>query len=145
MAYYLFTKAILRGECIDIFNEGHMKRDFTYIGDVVEGIARIIKHVPIPDKEWNGNNPDPASSFAPYKIHNIGNNQPISVMRLVNVIEDVLGVKAEKRFLPMQAGDLVETFADVESLTSEIGFTPSTTIELGMGAFIQWYREYYGA
>lgn len=143
MALFIFTKAILAGQPIDIFNHGKMKRDFTYVDDIVESIARLINVIPKPNPEWNGLNPDPATSFAPYRLFNIGNNQPVELMYYIELIEQKLGKKAIKNFLPLQIGDVPDTIADVSDLLSAIEFKPSTTIEEGMDRFLEWYLKYY--
>jgi UDP-glucuronate 4-epimerase len=142
MALFIFTKAILEGKPIDIYNYGKMKRDFTYVDDIVEGISRLIPTIPEPNKNWNGLTPDPASSFAPYRIYNIGNNQPVELMAFVEAIEEKLGVKADKNLLPLQEGDVPETYADVQALTDAVGFKPNTSIKDGISNFIDWYLEY---
>ena len=129
---------------IDVFNHGKMKRDFTYVDDIVEGVVRLIDKVPEPNSGWNGNNPDSASSYAPYKLYNIGNNNPVELMKFIEVLEGCLGRKARKNFLPMQPGDILETYADVDDLAKDVGFKPSTPIEEGIKKFVKWYREYYG-
>lgn len=143
MAYFLFTKAILSGKPIKIFNNGKMKRDFTYIDDIIEGVVRIINQPPKPDPAWDKMNPDPASSWCPYHIYNIGNNQQEDLMRYIEVLEDCLGQKAVKEFLPMQDGDVKETFADVDDLVRAIDFKPRTSIEEGLRRFVDWYKTYY--
>ncbi len=143
MALWLFTKAILAGESIDIFNNGQMRRDFTYIDDIVQGIIRVSDRIPSGNPDWSGNQPDPASSRAPYRIYNIGNNQPVELMHLIETLERNLGKTAVKNFLPMQPGDVPATFADVDDLTRDVGFKPSTPIELGVERFVRWYREYH--
>lgn len=143
MALFIFTKAILEGKAIDVYNHGKMKRDFTYVDDIVEGIVRLIPAIPDADKTWNGSKPDAASSFAPYRLYNIGNNSPVELLRFIEVIEEKLGKKAVKNLLPIQEGDVPETFADVEALTKAVGFKPSTSIEEGIGKFVDWYRAYY--
>ena len=145
MSLFLFTRAILAGEPIDVFNHGKMRRDFTYIDDIVEGVVRVADHIPRPDPHWTGNDPDPGSSKAPYRIYNIGNNQPVDLMVMIQTLEACLGKRAEKRFLPMQPGDVPETYADVETLSEAVGFAPSTPIETGIARFVEWYREYYQA
>jgi len=142
MAPFLFTKAILENRPIDIFNKGKMKRDFTYIDDIVEGVVRVTVNVPAPDTDWDSDKPDSATSYAPYRIYNIGNNNPIELMKFIEVLEDCLGKKAEKNFLPMQPGDVHETCADVDDLIN-IGFKPSTPIEKGIKKFVEWYLDYY--
>jgi len=143
MAYFSFTKAISEGKSINIFNNGDMMRDFTYIDDIVEGVVRVIDIIPAGDSGWTGKNPDPSSSKAPYKVYNIGNNNPVKLLDFVKVIEKELGVEAEKKFLPMQAGDVYATYADVDDIVKNIGFKPSTSIEEGMKRFIEWYKRYY--
>ncbi|MEI8020156.1 MAG: NAD-dependent epimerase [Schlesneria sp.] len=143
MALWLFAKAILAGEPIDIFNNGQMRRDFTYIDDIVQGIIRVSDRIPSGNPDWSGNQPDPASSRAPYRIYNIGNNHPVELMHLIETLEGNLGMTAVKNFLPMQPGDVPATFADVDDLTRDVGFKPSTPIELGVECFVRWYREYH--
>jgi UDP-glucuronate 4-epimerase len=143
MALFLFTKAILENKPIDVFNNGKMRRDFTYVSDIVESISRLVPKVAKPNSSWNGMNPDPATSFAPYRVFNIGNNAPVELLRFIEVIEEKLGKKATKNFLPLQDGDVPETFADVEDLMKEVDFKPSTPIETGIGKFIDWYLDYY--
>ncbi len=143
MAYFLFTKAILAGEPIDVFNQGRMKRDFTYIDDIVEGVARIIDKPPAPQPQWDREHPDPSGSWAPYRIYNIGNHQQEELLRFIEVLEDCLGKKAVKRYLPMQNGDVPETYADIDELARDIGFRPSTPIEAGLRSFVDWYLGHY--
>ncbi|MFB2936649.1 NAD-dependent epimerase [Aerosakkonemataceae cyanobacterium BLCC-F154] len=143
MALFTFTKAILSGNPIDVFNYGKMKRDFTYIDDIVEGVVRTLDKIPQPNPEWSAENPDPSTSTAPYKIYNIGNNQPVELIRFIEVLEDCLGMKAEKNLLPLQPGDVLATYADVDDLTKDVGFKPSTPIEVGIDNFVKWYRSYY--
>jgi UDP-glucuronate 4-epimerase len=143
MAMFLFTKAILEGRPIDVFNHGKMKRDFTYIDDIIKGVVRVIDKIPRPDPNWNGNNPDPGTSFAPYKIYNIGNNNPVDLMKFISVLEDCLGKTAQKNFLPMQPGDVPTTYADVNDLMKDVGFKPKTPIKEGIKRFVEWYRKYY--
>ncbi len=143
MALFLFTKAILKGESIKVFNFGKMRRDFTYIDDIVEGMVRLLDKPPVPNANWSGDRPDPGSSLAPYKIYNIGNNQPVELMRFIEVLETKLGKKAEKNMMPLQPGDVPETYADVEDLVRDVGFKPDTAIEVGIERFVTWYREYY--
>ncbi len=143
MALFKFTRAILEDDPIDVFNYGKLQRDFTYIEDVAEGVFRVIHKVPKPDPKWHGGNPDPASSCAPYRLYNIGNNNPVDLMRFIEVLEECLGKKAKKNFLPMQAGDVPATYADVSSLAEDVEFRPGTKIEDGIRAFIEWYEEYY--
>ncbi len=144
MALFLFTRAILEGRPIDVYNEGRMKRDFTYIDDIIECVVRVMAKIPSGSPAWSGTNPDPATSFAPYRIFNIGNNRPVELMDFIAALEEHLGKKAEMRLLPMQPGDVPETYADVDDLMTEVGFKPSTSIEEGIGRFVTWYREYYG-
>lgn len=143
MAYFLFTKAILAGEPINIFNNGEMQRDFTYIDDIVEGVARVITSPPGPNPDWDKKNPDPATSWAPYRIYNMGNNRVETLMHFIEVLEDCLGKKAKKIYLPMQDGDVAATFANVDDLVRDFDFKPSTTIEEGLKRFVGWYLDYY--
>jgi UDP-glucuronate 4-epimerase len=144
MALFLFTKAILSGQPIDVFNNGKMQRDFTYIDDIVEGVIRVMDRTPAPNPLWTGNEPDPGTSYAPYRIYNIGNNQPVELLRFIEVLEDAVGRKAEKNFLPLQPGDVPATYADVDDLMRDVGFKPATSIEDGIRRFVEWYRGYYG-
>ena len=143
MAYFKFVKRILAGEPIDVYNHGQMSRDFTYIDDIVEGVVRVSDKVPTPDATWSAENPNPASSYAPYRIYNIGNNSPVSLLSFIETIEDCLGKKATKNLLPMQDGDVPSTYADVSALNNDTGFTPSTPLHLGIKNFVDWYRAYY--
>ena len=143
MALFLFTKAILSGQPIDVFNYGKMRRDFTYIDDIVEGVIRVIDNIPQPNPDWSADAPDPGTSKAAYKIYNIGNNQPVELMRFIEVLEDCLGKKAEKNLLPLQLGDVPATYADVDDLINDVGFKPNTPIEVGVERFVAWYRSYY--
>jgi UDP-glucuronate 4-epimerase len=143
MALFKFTKKILAGEPIDVFNFGNHRRDFTYIGDIVEGVVRVMETIPEPNPEWSGDDPDPATSRAPWRVYNIGNNQPVELMRYIEVIEECLGQKAEMNMLPLQPGDVPDTYADVSALTEDVGYTPDTPIEEGIKKFIEWYRDYY--
>ncbi len=143
MALFLFTKAILEDRPIDVFNHGKMQRDFTYIDDIVEGVVRIMAKIPEPNPTWSGDDPDPGSSYCPYKIYNIGNNEPVSLMRFIEIIEDAIGKKAKKNLLPMQPGDVTATYADIEDLKRDVGFEPKTTLEEGIPKSIRWYREYF--
>ena len=143
MALFLFTKAILAGRPIDVFNHGKMVRDFTYIDDIVEGVYRVMQRIPAPNSEWDSDNPDPATSMGPYRIYNIGNNNKVDLMRYIEVLEECLGKKAEKNFLPMQPGDVPATYADVDDLMRDVGFKPNTPIEEGIKRFVEWYRQYY--
>ena len=142
MALFLFTKAILEGRPIDVFNEGRMRRDFTYIDDIVEGVARVTDKIPTSNPTWNSETPDPGTSKAPYRIYNIGNNNPVELMRLIELIEQNLGKVAQKRFLPMQTGDVPATYADVDDLARDVGFKPATPIEEGVRRFVEWYQQY---
>ncbi len=142
MAYWSFTEAILAGKPIDVFNHGKMRRDFTYIDDIVEGVVRVLDRVPVPDPAWNAAAPSAASSPAPYRVYNIGNNQPIELNRFIAAIEKAVGKQAEQRFLPMQPGDVVATAADVSDLAEAVGFSPDTPIETGIERFVAWYRSY---
>ncbi len=144
MAYFLFTKAILAGEEINVFNHGRMKRDFTFIDDIIEGVVRVINNVPLPNPEWDRENPDPATSYCPYHIYNIGNNQQETLMHFIEVLEDCLGRKAKKNFMEMQNGDVPATYANVDDLVKDVGFKPSTSIADGLAEFVRWYREFYG-
>ena len=143
MALFLFTRAILENRPIDVFNHGKMKRDFTYIDDIVEGVIRVLDRIPEPDPAWRGDSPDPSSSFAPYRLYNIGNNRPVDLMEYITTLEDQLGRKAVRNLLPMQAGDVPATCADVDDLTADVGFRPATPITEGIRRFVAWYREYY--
>ena len=143
MALFLFTKKILAGEPIDVFNHGHHTRDFTYVDDIVEGVIRTLDRVPGPDPAYDPLAPTPASSLAPYRVYNIGNHQPVQLLRYIEVLEDCLGRKAEKRLLPMQPGDVPDTEADVEALRRDTGYSPATPIETGVRRFVEWYRAFY--
>jgi len=143
MAMFLFTKAILEGKPIDVFNHGKMRRDFTYIDDIVEGIVRTADHVAAPNPEYSSDTPDPGTSSAPYRVYNIGNDNPVELMDMIGVLEGVLGRKAEKRLLPLQAGDVPATWADVEDLTRDVGFKPATPIDEGIRRFVAWYKDFY--
>jgi UDP-glucuronate 4-epimerase len=143
MAPMLFAKAILDGKPIDIFNEGRMRRDFTFIDDIVEGVARVSDRIAAPNKNWNGQSPELCSSSAPYRIYNIGNSQPVELLRFIELLEQGLGRTARKRFLPMQPGDVAATYADVNDLAADIGFKPTTPIEKGVAEFVEWFRSYH--
>ena len=145
MALYLFTKAILAGEPIQVFNEGRMRRDFTYIDDVVEAILRLIDRPAAANPEWDGREPDPGTSLAPYRLYNIGNSEPADLMGMIGLLEKKLGRKAILNLRPMQPGDVPETFADVADLARDVGFAPATPLETGIGRFVDWYREYHRA
>jgi len=144
MALFLFTKAILEDRPIDVFNDGKMKRDFTYIDDIIEGVVRVTDKIPTPNNAWNGEQPDPASSFAPYRIYNIGNNNPVLLMDFIGYLEEYLGKTAQKNFLPLQEGDVPASWADVDDLMADVGFKPATPVAVGIERFVAWYREYYG-
>lgn len=143
MALFLFTKAILEGKPIDVYNHGKMKRDFTYVDDIVSGIMKLLPEAPTGNKLWDGDHPDPSSSFAPYRVFNIGNNKPVELLRFIEVLEEKIGKKAIKNFMPIQLGDVPETYADIEALENAVGFRPSTPLEVGIGNFVDWYLEYY--
>jgi UDP-glucuronate 4-epimerase len=143
MARFLFTKNILEGKPIDVFNHGQHKRDFTFVADIVEGVVRASDRPPTADATWNSDKPDPASSNAPYRLYNIGNNQPVELMRYIEVLEACLGRKAEKNFLPLQVGDVPATWANIEALQQDVGYTPATPVEEGIAQFVNWYKEYY--
>ena len=143
MALFMFTKAILAGQPIDVFNQGKMQRDFTYVDDIVAGIVKVMDKLPSPNLEWSGDTPDPSSSNAPYKIYNIGNNQLVELMYFIKVLENCLGKEAKKNMLPMQLGDVPATYADIDDLYKDVGFKPSTSIETGIERFVAWYKDYY--
>jgi len=143
MALFLFTKAILEGKPIDVFNRGKMQRDFTYVDDIVEGVVRVTDNVATANPAWSGDQPDPGTSYAPYRIYNIGNNSPVELIRFIEVLEECLGKRAQKNLLPLQAGDVPVTYADVDDLTRDVGFRPATSIEEGIARFVEWYRGYY--
>lgn len=144
MAYFLFTKAILANRPIDVFNHGKMRRDFTYVDDIVEGVVQVLERIPAPDPAFDAAHPTPSSSSAPYRLYNIGNNKPVELGYFIEVLEKKLGKTAEKNMLPMQPGDVEQTYADVDALVQDVGFSPSTSIEEGLGKFVDWYRDYYG-
>ncbi len=143
MALFLFTKAILEGRPIDVFNEGRMQRDFTYIDDIVEGVDRTSEKIASPDPDWNSSAPNPSTSSAPYRIYNIGNNAPVELSTFIETIEQAVGMQAKRNLMPMQAGDVPATFADINALEDAVGFRPSTSIVVGIQKFVQWYRDYY--
>jgi len=143
MALFLFTKAIIEGKPIQVFNYGKMKRDFTFVDDIAESIFRLLDKIPEPNNQWTGLEPDPATSYAPYRIFNIGNHQPVALSHFIELIEQALGKKAIRNLLPMQDGDVAETYADVKALSAVTGFKPATTIEDGIDQFVRWYRDYY--
>ena len=144
MALFLFTRGLLAGRPIQVFNEGQMVRDFTYVDDIVEGVVRVVDTVATPDPAWDAAHPDPARSRAPYRIYNIGNNDPVQLLDYIHVLEEEVGRKAEIEFLPMQPGDVPSTMADVSELEAAVGFRPRTSVREGIRAFVRWYREYYG-
>jgi UDP-glucuronate 4-epimerase len=143
MALFMFTRNIIEGKPIDVFNYGNHRRDFTYVDDIVEGVIRTMDHVAQPDEAWDSDDPDPGSSSAPYRIYNIGNQQPIELMRYIEVIEECIGKKAERNLLPMQPGDVPDTYADAEDLARDVGYRPGTPIETGVRNFVDWYIDYY--
>jgi UDP-glucuronate 4-epimerase len=143
MALFLFTRKILAGEPIDVFNHGRHSRDFTYIDDIIDGVIRSLDRVPSPDPDYDPLNPSPATSSAPYRVYNIGNNSPVELLRYIEVLEDCLGRKAEKRLLPLQPGDVPDTYADVSALSRDTGYAPTTPVEVGVKRFVEWYREFY--
>jgi len=144
MALFMFTRNILEGKPIDVFNHGHHKRDFTFVEDIAEGIVRVSERIAQPDPAWSGDSPDPATSRVPFRLYNIGNNQPVQLMRYIEVIEECLGRKAEKNFLPLQLGDVPETFADIDDLVRDTGYRPATPIEVGVRRFVEWFCDFYG-
>jgi UDP-glucuronate 4-epimerase len=144
MATYLFTKAIFNDSPIDVFNYGKMKRDFTYIDDIVAGIIKVLDNPAQPNLNWSGSNPDPATSMAPYQIYNIGNNQSVELGRFIEVLEKAIGKEAKKNFLPLQPGDVLETYANIDDLAKDVDFKPQVPIEVGIPKFVAWYRDYYG-
>ncbi|MGH1537881.1 MAG: NAD-dependent epimerase [Gammaproteobacteria bacterium] len=143
MALFLFTKNILAGKPIDVFNYGNHRRDFTYIDDIVEGVIRTLDHLPEINESWDSASPDSASSFAPYRLYNIGNNAPVELSHYIEVLENCLGKKAERNLLPLQAGDVPDTYADVEALVQDVDYKPNTSVEDGIKNFVNWYREFY--
>ncbi|WP_041245451.1 NAD-dependent epimerase [Geotalea uraniireducens] len=143
MAYFSFTQKIIAGKAINVFNNGNMLRDFTYIDDIVEGVVRVLDRFPSPNPSWSGDSPDPASSQAPYLIYNIGNNSPVELGVFIEVLEECLGQKAVKNYLPMQPGDVPATYADVDDLITDVGFAPVTAIKEGIGKFVDWYKGYH--
>lgn len=144
MAMFLFTRAILAGEPIDIYNHGQMQRDFTYIDDIIEGVVRVSDRPAPVNPSWSSDQPDPGTSSAPYRLYNIGNNQPVALLRLIDILEQALGRTAIRNFLPIQPGDVPATWADVDALVADVGFKPATSIESGVARFVEWYRGYYG-
>jgi UDP-glucuronate 4-epimerase len=144
MSYFLFTKAILEGRPIDVFNDGHMRRDFTYIDDIAEGVVKSLDRVAAPDPAFDPAAPDPAASDAPWRVYNIGNHEPVELLRYIEEIEAALGKTTKKNLLPMQPGDVAETFADIDALKRDIGFAPKTPVREGVRRFVEWYRSFYG-
>ena len=143
MALFKFTKALYEGKPIDIYNHGHMRRDFTYIDDIIEGVARLIDKPAAPHAGWNGDHPDPQNSNAPYRLYNIGNNNPVELMEMIRTLEEELGLKAEYNMMPLQPGDVPDTYADVQALQEAVGFKPATPLRKGLQEFVNWYRDYY--
>ena len=143
MALFLFTRAILAGEPINVFNHGRMRRDFTYIDDIVEGVVRVVDRPAQPNPDWTGDQPDPGTSSAPYRVYNIGNNNPVELMHLIETLEQALGRVAEKNYMPIQPGDVPATWANVDDLSADVGFRPETPIEVGVQKFVEWYKRYY--
>jgi UDP-glucuronate 4-epimerase len=145
MALFMFTRNILEGKPIDVFNYGNHRRDFTYVDDIVEGVVRTMDHTATSNPDWDSATPDPGTSRAPYRLYNIGNQQPVELMRYIEVIEECLGKQAHKNMLPLQQGDVPDTWADTEALVTDVGYQPSTPIEVGVKNFVDWYLEYYKA
>ncbi|AMJ99167.1 NAD-dependent epimerase [Alteromonas macleodii] len=143
MALFKFTKAILEGKTIQVYNYGNHRRDFTYIDDIVEGVIRSLDNVAKPNENWDGSNPDPSTSKAPYKVYNIGAQTPVHLLKFIETLESALGIEAKKELLPMQPGDVPDTYADVSSLVEDTGYQPSTDVETGVKAFVDWYRDFY--
>jgi UDP-glucuronate 4-epimerase len=143
MALFLFTRNILDGQPIDVFNFGHHKRDFTFVADIVEGVVRVLDRVAQPNLAWDSLHPDPASSRAPFRLYNIGNNSPVELMRYIEVLEECLGRKARKNLLPLQPGDVPDTFADIDDLVKDVGYRPATPVEVGVRRFVEWFCDYY--
>lgn len=143
MALFIFTRKILAGEPIDVFNYGKHRRDFTYIDDIVEGVIRTLDSVATPNAAWSGQTPDPGTSMAPYRLYNIGSNNPVELSRFIEIIEERVGKKAEKNLLPLQPGDVPATYADIDALVNDVGYKPSTTVEEGIANFVDWYRDFY--
>jgi len=143
MSLFLFTKKIIAGEPIEVFNKGNHRRDFTYIDDIVNGVVHVCDHIAAPNSKWDSDVPDPGTSLGPYRLYNIGNNQPVELMRFIEILEGCLGRKAEKNFLPMQPGDVPATYADVDDLIKDVNYSPHTPIEMGIARFVEWYKDYY--
>jgi len=144
MALFLFTKNILAGKPIDVFNFGHHKRDFTFVTDIAQGVVRTMDRVAAPNPNWNSDAPEPSTSNAPFRLYNIGNNQPVELLRYIEVLENCLGKKAQKNMLPLQVGDVPDTYADIQALVNDVGFKPATPVEEGVQKFVEWYVGYYG-
>ena len=143
MSLFIFTRNILEGKPIDVFNHGKHRRDFTYIDDIVNGIIRVLDKIPEPDPSWSGEQPDPGTSSAPYRLYNIGNHNPVELMRFIEILEDSLGKEAQKNYLPMQPGDVPATYADVDDLVRDVDYSPGTPVETGIKKFVDWYKQYY--
>jgi UDP-glucuronate 4-epimerase len=144
MALFKFTQAIYEDRPIKVFNHGKMKRDFTYIDDIITGVVHVMGRQAEPNPDWRGNRPDPGTSYCPYKIYNIGNNNPVELLNFIEVLEKVIGRKAKKELLELQPGDVVATYADIDDLVKDVGFAPQTPIEIGIARFVEWYRGFYG-
>jgi UDP-glucuronate 4-epimerase len=144
MALFKFTKAIFEGRPVEVYNHGKMKRDFTYVDDIIDAMIPLMDQIPQSDPNWNNAHPDPSTSSAPYRLFNIGNNQPTELSHFIEVLEQAIGKKADLKYLPMQPGDVLSTYADVDSLANAVGFRPKTDIQDGIAEFVRWYREYYG-
>jgi UDP-glucuronate 4-epimerase len=143
MALFLFARAIMAGEPIEVFNHGKMQRDFTYIDDIIEGVYRVMHKLPEPNPDWSGKAPDPGTSYAPFKIYNIGNNNPVELTEFIETIEQALGKQAQKEYLDLQPGDVPATYADIDDLEKDVGFKPATPLKVGIARFIEWYKNYY--
>ena len=144
MALFMFTRNILEGKPIDVFNHGHHKRDFTFVEDIAEGVVRAVDRIATPNPLWNSDAPDPAAGVGPFRLYNIGNNAPVELMRYIEVIEECLGRKAQKNFLPLQLGDVPDTYADIDDLVRDVGYRPATPVEVGVRRFVDWFCDYYG-
>ena len=143
MSLFLFTRKILAGEPIDVFNHGNHRRDFTYVDDIVEGIVRTLDQIATPNPDWAGDQPDPGTSQAPYRLYNIGNNSPVELMTFIATLEQCLGREAKKNFLPLQPGDVPDTYADVTALVADVGYRPGTPLAVGIANFVAWYKDFY--
>jgi UDP-glucuronate 4-epimerase len=143
MALFLFTKAIIEGKPINVFNHGNMQRDFTYIDDIIEGVVRVMHAIPEPNPNWSGNAPDPGTSYTRYKLYNIGNNNPVQLSEFIRQIEQALNKKAIKHYMDLQPGDVPATYADIDDLVADVGFKPATPLSVGIQEFIAWYKSYY--